>query len=138
MNEAKGAGRPTVYSIPPHRSFVDALVAGLLDKYGRDPLGLARGRILVPTNRAARSLRDAFVRAAGEGCLLPRLVPIGDAELGDRLGLALDPVDAEPLPPAIDPEERLLILARLLRGGADRGSAVSALREISGRPEIWG
>ncbi|WP_265562920.1 double-strand break repair protein AddB [Sphingomicrobium arenosum] len=129
MSEASGAGRPTVFSIPPHRSFVDALVAGLLDKYGGDPMLLARGRVLVPTNRAARSLRDAFVRAAGEGCLLPRLVPIGDTELGERLGLALDPIDEAPLPPAIDPDERLLILARLLRGGQERGSAVSALRE---------
>ncbi|MCJ8189948.1 double-strand break repair protein AddB [Sphingomicrobium aestuariivivum] len=129
MSEADGTTRPTVFSIPPHRSFVDALVAGLLDKYGSDPLAMARGRILVPTNRAARSLRDAFVRAAGEGCLLPRLVPIGDAELGDRLGLALDPIDEAPLPPSIDPEERLLVLARLLRGSDARGSAVSAMRE---------
>ncbi|MCJ7422298.1 double-strand break repair protein AddB [Sphingomicrobium astaxanthinifaciens] len=129
MSEASAGARPTVYSIPPHRSFVDALVVGLLDKHGRDPMQLARGRILVPTNRAARSLRDAFVRAAGEWCLLPRLVPIGDPELGERLGLALDPIDAEPLPPAIAPDERLLVLAGLLRGSEARASAVSALRE---------
>src|SRR6185295_13004900 len=45
---------PLVYSIPAHRSFADALAVGLINALGREPLALARGRILLPNNRAAR------------------------------------------------------------------------------------
>ena len=76
--------RPAVFTIPTHRSFADALVAGVLRQHGRDPLVLARGRILLPNNRAVRSLTDAFVRASGGGLVLPRLIAIGDPELDDR------------------------------------------------------
>lgn len=55
--------RPALYSIPAHRAFSDALVAGLIAQHGADPLGLARGMILLPNNRAARAVSDAFVRA---------------------------------------------------------------------------
>ena len=120
------ARRPSVYTIPAHRSFADALVAGLLARFGRDALELAGGRILLPNNRAVRAVTDAFVRASGGGLLLPRLIPIGDPELDDRLGGALDPVGGEPVPPAIDPLERLLRLASLVGGRA--GGSAEALR----------
>jgi ATP-dependent helicase/nuclease subunit B len=115
MSEASGA-RPAVFTIPIHRSFADSLAAGLIAKFGSDPLGLARGRVLLPNNRAVRAVTDAFVRASGSGLLLPRLVPIGDPEIDERLGGALDAVEAEePVPPAIDPLERLAALAALVR-----------------------
>src|SRR5438270_5578297 len=115
--------RVAVYSIPSHRSFADALAAGLIERFGKDPLGLAHGRILLPNNRALRAVTDAFVRASGSGLLLPRLIPIGDPELDERLGGALDRIDEdEPVPPAIDPTERLLTLASIVRG---EGSAES-------------
>ncbi|WP_308517072.1 PD-(D/E)XK nuclease family protein [Sphingomonas flavescens] len=107
--------RVAVYSIPSHRSFADALAAGLIARFGRDPLGLAAGRILLPNNRAVRAVTEAFVRASGSGLLLPRLIPIGDPDLGERVGGALDQID-DPVPPAIDPLERLLRLAATLRG----------------------
>ena len=113
--------RPAVFTIPSHRSFADALAAGLIAKFGKDPLGLAEGRILLPNNRAVRAVTDAFVRQSGSGLLLPRLIPVGDPELDERVGGALDRID-EPLPPAIDPTERLLRLASLVRG---EGSAQS-------------
>ncbi|HEY1142978.1 MAG TPA: double-strand break repair protein AddB, partial [Sphingomicrobium sp.] len=110
------AERPAVFTIPIHRSFADSLATGLIAKFGGEPLGLARGRILLPNNRAVRALTDAFVRASGSGLLLPRLIPIGDPELDDRIGGALDPADgAEPLPPAIDPLGRLAALAALVK-----------------------
>ena len=71
---------PSIYTIPAHRSFADALAAGLIRKFGRDPLELARGRLLLPNNRAVRAVTDAFVRASGSGLLLPRLIPIGTCE----------------------------------------------------------
>ena len=35
--------RVAVYTISSHRSFADALAAGLIARFGKDPLGLARG-----------------------------------------------------------------------------------------------
>src|SRR5689334_15566497 len=108
---------PNVYTIPLHRSFADALVTGVLARFGRDPIELARGRILLPNNRAVRAVTDAFVRASEGGLLLPRLIPVGDPELDDRVGGALDPIEQrDPIPPAIDSLERLLKLAAIVRG----------------------
>ena len=121
-----GPLRPAIFTIPSHRSFSDALVAGLIQHFGKDPLGLARGRILLPNNRAVRAVTEAFVRASGNGLLLPRLIPVGDPELDERLGGALDRVDIiEPIRPTIEPLERLLTLASIIRG--EQGSA-EALR----------
>ncbi len=125
MSEEIGAVRPAVFTIPSHRSFADALAAGLIKLFGGDSLALARGRILLPNNRAVRSVTEAFVRASGSGLLLPRLIPVGDPELEERVGGALDTIDdGEAVPPAIEPTERLLRLASVLRG---EGSA-EALR----------
>src|SRR5579884_3922031 len=128
MPEAAEAVRQAaVFTIPTNRSFADALVAGLIAKYGRDALSLARGRILLPNNRAVRSITDAFVRASGSGLVLPRLIPIGDPELDERIGGALDPADLDdPVPPAVDPLQRLLALAELVR--SDGESAAEAMR----------
>jgi ATP-dependent helicase/nuclease subunit B len=123
----RNSGDPLVYSIPAHRSFADALAAGLIAAVGRDPMALAKGRILLPNNRAVRTVTEAFVRASGGGLVLPRLVAIGDPEIGDRIGGALDPLDlADDVPPAIDPLSRLLILARLVR--AEGEGAAEAMR----------
>ncbi|MDE0379450.1 MAG: hypothetical protein OXI20_09435, partial [Rhodospirillales bacterium] len=58
---------PTVYTVPPHEPFVDALAGGILS--GRavpfdagDPLALSRLTILLPTRRACRALGLAFLR----------------------------------------------------------------------------
>lgn len=110
------SSRPAVYTIPPHRAFADALAAGLIARYGGDKTGLARGLILVPNNRAARAITDAFVRRSEGGLLLPRLVPVGDPELDERIGGALEPLgEGEGIPPAIEPVERLMLLARLVQ-----------------------
>ena len=118
--------RPSLFTIPPHRSFADALAAGLLAQFGGETTGLARGIVLLPNNRAARAVADAFVRRSGGGLLLPRLVPIGDPELDERIGGTLDPLDGEPVPPAIDPIERQLRLARLVQRhqGVDAAEAL--------------
>jgi ATP-dependent helicase/nuclease subunit B len=123
------AERPAVFTIPSHRSFADALAAGLIQRFGGDPLGLARGRILLPNNRAVRTVTEAFVRESGAGLLLPRLIPLGDPELDDRIGGALEPADGEPIPPAIDPLERSLTLASIVGRGLD--SSAEAVRLAS-------
>lgn len=125
--QRRAAGEPLVFSIAGHRSFADALATGLVRSFAGDPLALARGRVLLPNNRAVRTLTEAFVRVSGGGLVLPRLIAIGDPDIGDRIGGALDPIDApEDLPPAIEAGERLMLLAGLLR--RDGESAAEALR----------
>jgi ATP-dependent helicase/nuclease subunit B len=109
------ASRPQLFTIPAHRSFADALAAGLGARFGGSEGELARGIVLLPNNRAVRAVTAAFVRRAGGGLLLPRLVPVGDPELDERIGGALDPLDGPPIPPAVDPIERQLRLARLVQ-----------------------
>jgi ATP-dependent helicase/nuclease subunit B len=122
--------RPHVLSIPPHRAFADALAAGLIALHGREKTGLAQGLVLVPNNRAARAITDAFVRRSDGGLLLPRLVPIGDPELDERIGGVFEPIgEEEQIPPAIDPTERLFLLARLVQQHMpDATDAAEALR----------
>jgi ATP-dependent helicase/nuclease subunit B len=118
---------PVIYTIPPIRAFADALVAGILVQHGADRMTLARGMILVPNNRAGQTIREAFVRQAENGLLLPRLVAVGDSELDEKAGAAFDSMDADPLPPAVEPLKRQLILARLIQN--DRGiDAAEAMR----------
>lgn len=123
---------PAVYNIPPHRAFADALAEGLLKSWGGDRLSLARGIVLLPNNRAIRAVTDAFVRRAEGGLLLPRLVPIGDPDLDERLGSALDPIgSSDPVPPAVDPVRRRMLLARLVQEERTRaGEPVDAAEAI--------
>jgi ATP-dependent helicase/nuclease subunit B len=121
---------PKVFTIPPHRAFADALAAGLIARRGGGGgEALARGLVLLPNNRAVRAVTEAFVRRSGGGLLLPRLVPIGDPELGDRVGAALEPIgEGEAVPPAIDPLERLFLLAPLVQRHRPGTDAAEALR----------
>ncbi|NNG04161.1 MAG: double-strand break repair protein AddB [Inquilinus sp.] len=116
---------PTLYTIPPGTPFVDALAVGILERAGDDPLALGRVTILLPTRRACRSLREAFLRLApGDppALLLPRMAPLGDIdpealelEVEDLPGLA----DALDLPSAISELRRRILLARLVLGRRD-------------------
>lgn len=114
---------PHLYTIPAHRAFADALATGLMRRFGTNPLGLARGTVLVPSNRAKRTITDAFVRASGGGgLLLPRLIAIGGIEEGEADSAALDPVDdSDPVPPAVSPLTRRMVLARLVSDAHARG-----------------
>jgi hypothetical protein len=135
-----GATTPSLWSIPAHRGFADALVAGLLPRYGGDALGLARLTLLLPSQRAIRSVTEAFVRALGEqdavgGLLLPRMVVLGDLDLDEALGALLDPLDGPDVPPAADPTARWLRLAALIRQiEDDEAPKGAALLRRAGRP----
>jgi ATP-dependent helicase/nuclease subunit B len=116
--------RPSVFTIPSHTPFVDALAAGVTDSHASadDPLALARVLILLPTRRACRALQDAFLRhSGGRALVLPRMVPIGDV---DEEALQFDllalqtPETAQAIPPAIGDIRRRLLLARLVQQSA--------------------
>ncbi|WP_422051156.1 double-strand break repair protein AddB [Sphingomonas leidyi] len=115
-----------LYAIPPHRAFADALANGLIKRFGSDPMGLARGLVLLPNNRAKKAIQDAFVRASGGGLLLPRLVAVGDPELDEAVFDAAG--DPDPVPPAVQPLQRQLILARLIQQAEPRHDAAEAVR----------
>jgi ATP-dependent helicase/nuclease subunit B len=133
---AEGSG-PNIFNIPLHRAFADALAAGLLAQSAGDRMVLARTTILLPNSRAQRTLTDAFVRRSGSGgLLLPRMVAIGDSELDERVGAALDPADdSDPIRPAVEPIERQFLLARLVqqvrKEAGDPVDAAEAMRLAS-------
>ena len=126
-----GRRPPSLYSIPAGVPFVDALAAGVLAQAGaQDPMALSRWTILLPTRRACRSLRDAFLRqGGGRPLLLPRLVPLGDVD-EDEIALesaALGEEGGFAGPPAIGRLRRQLLLTRtILAGGGFAGSAAQA------------
>ena len=117
MSDPRRSG-PRVYSIAAHRGFADALVAGIVPRYSEPGFGLARLTLLVPSSRASRTLSEAFIRQAGAtgegGLLMPRMITVGDLDLDEKLGAALDPLGAEDIPPACDPMRRWLALDRLI------------------------
>jgi len=117
-----------VYTIAPEAAFVDALAAGILAETGDDKLRLLDYTILLPTRRACRALREAFLRATdGQATLLPAMRPLGDVE-GDEF--AFDDVSgAIEAPPVIPALRRRLLLTRLIMGwGRDRVSVDQAAR----------
>ena len=120
-----------IYTIAPDRPFVDALAAGLMARWGGggDPSALAAGLVLLPTRRACRALREAFLRLSeGRPLLLPRMVPLGDLD-EDQLVLEALGVSAgagpglAAVPPAIPELRRRLLLARLIGAWRQRTGA---------------
>src|SRR5579883_3360893 len=117
--------RPSLYTIPGHLPFLDALVAGLLAESAGDPLSLSRALILLPTRRACRALREAFLRASeGRALLLPQMRPVGDLgedELDFAAAAAASAADAADIAPAA-----ALDAARPRLGRADRTCGAAA------------
>ena len=121
---------PSVYSIPAHRGFADALAAGLMARFAGNDGGLSRLTLLIPNQRAGRAISEAFVRRAESGLLLPRMVAIGDIDLAETLGSALDPIGTGPdIPPAVGEMQRLFALTQII------GEAGHILRRDLGPPE---
>ena len=113
----------SVYTIPAGVAFVDALAAGLWAEVGGEAaaLALARATVLLPTRRACRSAREAFLRLRqGRPTLLPRLIALGDMDedelalAGWRLGETDGPRGGLDHPPVLSGLRRQLLLTRLV------------------------
>jgi ATP-dependent helicase/nuclease subunit B len=115
---------PSVAFVPMQAPFLETLARGWLDAArmaGRNP---ADGLLILPTRRAARAAASAFLTANEAPLIMPRIAAIGaadEAALGITAGLAL--------PPAIAPEERRTILARLILGMGGRDGAPTRLAD---------
>ena len=121
-----GPARPTVFSIPAGVAFLPTLADAVLKNRlvpgapSDDPLALAATTIFVPTRRAARELRAAFLeRLGGRAAILPQIRPLGEFE--EDLG-AFEPVSADTLDlaPPIGALDRVLTLAPLVQAWKGR------------------
>ena len=102
-----------LFAISPAAPFLETLAAGLLARLPSDaPEALARATLLLPTRRAARGLREAFLRAAGgRALLLPRMRALAGLSTEEADELALP--DLLDLPPAVAPLTRQAVLAAM-------------------------
>jgi len=117
---------PRLYTIPPSAPFLStlawALLSGDLPVPGGpkpDPLTLPLTTIYLPTRRAARALREAFLaESGGAAMLLPRIHALGDPDEEAAIIFgAEDAGDADGAlgAPAIGTLPRRLALMRLIR-----------------------
>jgi ATP-dependent helicase/nuclease subunit B len=105
-----------LYTIPAGAGFSRALVYRLMKNRNHDPQSLTEIRILLPTRRACRTVRESFLRYQdGKPLLLPRLQPMGDVD-EEELSLSLFGAgDQMPdIPPAISTAERQILLAQCI------------------------
>lgn len=123
--------RSRVFSVPFGTDFCDAIVAHVLDRASDDPMAVSNIILLLPNNRAIKSVTEAFVRKAAPGLLLPRMVAIGDLALDEALGPLLDPLDGDDaIWPTITPAARIMLLAELVIRHRPKGQQVSAAEAL--------
>ncbi|MGQ0741658.1 MAG: double-strand break repair protein AddB [Alphaproteobacteria bacterium] len=129
-----GAGE-NVFQIPAGVPFARELARGIISRVGRDPLALADVLIFVPTRRAARNLREAFVQEQTGAALGPNIHAFGDI---DEDELLIDFAESKAdLPPAIAPLRRCLLLARLVqRWHKARGERISLVQAADHAGEL--
>lgn len=90
--------QPQLYTIPPSAPFLTTLARAILagdlpGAHGAKPdrLTLPQTTIYLPTRRAARTLREAFLEeSGGEAMLLPRILALGHADEDEALILDAD------------------------------------------------
>ena len=105
---------PALFTISPDRPFARALVRGIIAESGDDPATLSRRLVLLPTRRACRAVREAFLdETGGKPLLLPRLQPLGDVD-ADEMSLSADAPESAAIPPAMPSLRRNLLLAQLI------------------------
>jgi ATP-dependent helicase/nuclease subunit B len=109
----------SVFTFAPGAPFAKSLAQLLLDETAGDPETLARYKVLLPTRRACRTVRESFLRLSGGApTFLPALFPIGDVDEGD-LSLQMFGADGRflDIPPAMPALRRQLMLAKMLQAG---------------------
>ncbi|MEZ5813964.1 MAG: double-strand break repair protein AddB [Alphaproteobacteria bacterium] len=113
------AAAKNIYNIEAGRPFARILAQKLLDETAQNEERLSRYLILLPTRRACRTLREAFLDLREQKpTLLPRMQPVGDLD-EEELSLTLmgqtNTDEHWAIPPALSPLRREIMLARLVR-----------------------
>lgn len=135
-----------VASIPPGVNFAAAFAAKLLQQYRDQPEKLTEILVLLPTRRASRIVREAFLQqSGGTAMLLPRLQTLGDID-SDALEMEATALsilsgsgtgmEMAAIPPAMPPLQRQLILTGLILRWPDyagKPDQALALAETLGR-----
>ena len=126
MADNISAPRVHVFNVPLGNDLCDVTAQWVLQSAGADPLAISNNILLLPNNRAIKSMTEAFVRQAAPGMLLPRMVAVGDMQLDEALGPMLDPIDADiTILPAIGSFDRLMLLAKLVNDHKPRDATLS-------------
>jgi double-strand break repair protein AddB len=142
--------RLRLYTIPPSASFLSTLARAVLDGNlpvtggpRPDPLTLPRATIYLPTRRAARALRDAFLAASGgRALLLPRIHALGDPDedaaliLGTEGGAEHDFAGAAGAPSIGALPRRLALMRLILAWSRARRAAGVAEPDFAGIPLV--
>lgn len=103
-----------LYTIPSSACFVSTLADGLWKRAHGDPMALASMVVYLPTRRACRHLREAFLRVTGaNAALLPRMQPLGDVDEDDLDFMHMGALDD--LLSAIPPLRRQMLLTKCVR-----------------------
>ncbi len=135
--------RTRVFTISSSAPFLPTLIAAvrsgvLAREVVDDPLALSRMTLFLPTRRAGRLAREAFLEAPGtDATLLPRIVALGDIDEDALLfadsatgGAAAQALE---LPPSIDAFERRILLAKLVQHWA-RAPAIQDAHLVAASP----
>ncbi len=102
-----------IYTINPSQPFLKTLAQGLLEKYEYKPF-FSDVRILLPTRRAGRILRDQFLEISkGKPLILPQISSLGDVDV-DELSLTTLTNTQTDILPAISPLKRQLLMSELV------------------------
>jgi ATP-dependent helicase/nuclease subunit B len=133
---------PRVFTIPASAPFlptlIEALAAGRLGFAApRDPLALAATTLYLPTQRACRLARQAFLDVLeADAAILPRIVAIGDIDEDEIVFAAAATGDIAAqslaLPEALGGLERRLLLAQLVT----KWATSPALHAAGGTPLV--
>ena len=107
--------------MPSGQAFLEQLADGLADDFcDSQPDVLASVAILLPTRRATRRLKEAFLLSNNSTTpLLPRIYAIGDIEEEDSITDGSDSISklinkAHSVPPTMSPTRQKILLAKLI------------------------
>ena len=132
----------SVFTIPPSCGFLPSLVASILEGHllpgpegAPDPLELSTWTILLPTRRAVRACRDAFIEADPDTArLLPVIRALGDVDEDEiHITGAYGPGAAADLdlPPAATQVQRQFLLTRIVCDWARSNPVSPAARAVN-------
>ncbi len=103
---------------PLSENLSEKLVDFIINEGKSDPLKMAEMQIILPTRRACRTVREAFLkRSETQAMLLPKMMPLYE----------LDDLSVH-VPQAISPLERTLLLAKLCHAKSSMGTPDQAFK----------